>query len=104
MSKREFTQEELAWLEANYHTMTLRACAQYLQISKDLVRKTAQRLGLNIGKKKPVADSKIAPNVTYESANFCIDCAMYRVGGICTESGRLTGALHRKNCFTKKSD
>lgn len=101
MAKRVFTEEELAWLEANYQQMTLRDCAKHLQISKDLVSKTAKRLGLDIGKKRPVeAQKNVAPDVNQGDEGYCLDCALYKIGGLCGKSGRLTGALHKKKCFT----
>ena len=102
MGKRVFTEEELAWLEANYQTMTLRDCAKHLQISKDLVSRTAKKLGLDIGKKIPVeARKNVAPNVNQADDGYCLDCAFYKAGGICAKSKRQTGALHKKKCFTQ---
>lgn len=101
MAKRVFSEEELAWLEANYQQMTLRDCAKHLQISKDLVSRTAKRLGLDIGKKRPVeARKNVAPGVNQGDEGYCLDCALYKIGGMCGKNGRLTGALHKKKCFT----
>ena len=53
-------------------------------------------------KKKSVeAEKSKAPDVGQVSEGYCLDCALYKVGGICGKSGRLTGALHYKNCCTK---
>lgn len=103
MAKRVFTEEELAWLEANYQQMSLRDCAKHLLISKDLVSRTAKRLGLDIGKKRPVeARKNLAPGVNGGDEGYCLDCALYKIGGMCGKNGRLTGALHKKKCFTQK--
>ena len=103
MAKREFTEEELSWLEANYHTLTLKDCARHLQISKDLVRKTANKLGLDLVRKTAcVPDGSIMPNVIQGNAGYCIDCALYKEGGICKKNGRSIGALHMKSCFKSK--
>ena len=100
MAKRVFSEEELAWLEANYQQMSLRDCAKHLQISKDLVSRTAKRLGLDIGKKRPVeARKNVAPGVVRRDEGYCLDCTFYKIGGMCGKSGRLTGALHKKKCF-----
>ena len=100
MAKRVFTEEELAWLEANYQQMTLRDCAKHLMISKDLVSRTAKRLGLDIGKKRPVeARKNVAPGVNRWGEGYCLDCVLYKIGGICGKTRRLTGALHKKKCF-----
>lgn len=53
-------------------------------------------------KKKPVeAQKNTAPDVGLVKEGYCLDCALYKVGGICGKSGRLTGALHIKNCCTQ---
>ena len=100
MAKRVFTEEELAWLEANYQQMTSRDCAKHLLISKDLVSRTAKRLGLDIGKKRPVeARKNVAPGINQGVEGYCLDCALYKIGGMCGKTRRLTGALHKKKCF-----
>ena len=103
MAKREFTEEEIAWLQDNYHSLTLKDCARHLQISKDLVRKTATRLGLDLVRKIAcVPDDTITANVNQGGEGYCLDCARYKEGGVCGKNGRLTGALHQKKCFIKK--
>lgn len=53
-------------------------------------------------KKKPVeAQKNTAPDVGQVREGYCLDCALYKVGGICGKSGRLTGALQIKKCCTQ---
>jgi hypothetical protein len=103
MAKKIFTEEELAWIEANFQTMTLKECARFLQISQDLLSRTAKNMGLYAGRKRSIEQNVNREiSIIQQSKGYCLDCAYYKTGGICGKNKRLTGALHKKKCFTLK--
>lgn len=105
---REFTEEEKQWLIENYPVKKQKDCARYLHCSDGVIRRLAKELGLyeyrKTYDKNPIKKAKQGGlmEINQESQGYCLDCSLYRVGGICGNNGRETGALHKKNCFKER--
>lgn len=103
MKERHLSEEEKDWLRENYYTKTSRECAKYLLASKSLLAKWVKELGLRKRFNAPEVKDKIYCKAVVEyGKGYCIDCKHYVVGGTCGDTGRITGALHKKSCFKSK--
>lgn len=98
---KTLTEKETQWLIDNYDTMTQAACAKHLMVSDTDVRRLAKELGI-YKKKNPAVKAnkpKEKPSILEAGKGYCLECAYYVVGGICGRNGKITGALHKKECF-----
>lgn len=101
MHIRVFTENEKQWLIDNYPTMKQSDCAKHLMVSANVVRRLAKELGI-YEKKNPAVEGnkpKEKPSILEAGKGYCLECAYYVVGGTCGRNGRMTGALHKKECF-----
>ena len=100
---KHLTEKEIQWLIDNYPTMKQSDCAKQLMVSDNVVRRFAKELGLKKIRKPSVEVNKPTntpkPSVLEAGKGYCLECAFYVVGGICGRNGRMTGALHKKECF-----
>lgn len=106
IGKDYLTAEQQQWLIENYRKMTKIKCAKELGVSVKVLRNIAKQLGIwsAPAPKAFFAESKPV-NPKYDNGKgCCIDCIHYRNGGVCAKSSRITGALHKKNCFTTNKD
>lgn len=101
---RYLTDKERQWLIDNYPNMRNCDCAEHLMVSRNVIRRYAIELGLE-KVRKPSAevnkpkDKKPKPGIMESGKGYCIECAFYVVGGVCGRTARITGALHKKECF-----
>lgn len=100
--RRELTPEDIEWLKENYPKLSDKKCLSHLHISTYRLWELAEKFGLKKDKprKKNVDKPKKEQNIDGSLFNYCIDCTLYRYGGICQKSGKWVGALWQKECFT----
>ena len=100
---RRLTETETQWLIDNYPKMRQCDCAEHLMVSRNVIRRAARDLGLQKEEKPTVVskpkETKPKPGIIEAGKGYCLECAFYVVGGVCGRTARLTGALHRKECF-----
>ena len=105
---RQFTEEEKQWLIEHYHTLKQKDCARHLHCSGGVIRRVAKELGIYEYRKTydnteaNKAQKAVSKQTNQGNQGYCMDCALYKAGGICGKNGRETGALHKKNCFKEK--
>ena len=102
---RQFTEEEKQWLIEHYHTLKQKDCARHLHCSGGVIRRVAKELGIyEYRKTYDNTEANKAKKAVSKQTNQgnCMDCVLYKAGGICGKNGRETGALHKKNCFKEK--
>lgn len=105
---RQFTEEEKQWLIEHYQTSKQKDCARHLHCSDGVIRRVAKELGIYEYRKTydNTEANKEKKAVTKESnqenQGYCMDCAWYKVGGICGKNGKVIGALQKKNCFKER--
>lgn len=101
---KKLTEKEIQWLIENYPKKRQCDCAAYLLVSNNVIRRFARQLGLQ-KEPKPYAEvskpkeKKPKPGIIEAGKGYCIECAFYVVGGMCGRTARITGALHKKECF-----
>lgn len=105
---KELTEEQKEWHCDNYGYMKRLDIAKELDVSRTTLSRLVKELGLTNryrqkSKKNEVVKARakhVQKAPTYEEGyDYCLYCSLYRVGGICEQNGKPTGALHKKSCF-----
>lgn len=97
------TNEIKNFLIANYGTVRQIDIAKHLGVSVATVKVWGTQLHLT-SPKTTKKEKLIFPQEPLELKGYCQDCALYRPGGSCSKTGRYTGALNKKKCFTETID
>ena len=107
---REWSEEEIEWLKANYGTLSDCKCRLKLRISYKRLWEKAEELGLEKKKKRKTEMSttdlaklphrgKKRIHIDEGAEKYCQDCKFYISGGTCKKTGKDVGGLWQKKCF-----
>lgn len=103
--ERNFTGEDRKWLMENYSHLSNTACINALKCGYKSLQKLVAECGLEYHtKKKPKTHFIAKKDRTFlwmdkDARERCMDCKSYVRGGICSNGGKVVGALWQKRCF-----
>lgn len=103
-AKLPLTNDTKNFLLANYGRVRLADIAKHLGVSVSTVKVWGAQLHLTAPKTTKKEKLVFPSEPIIELKGYCQDCAWYIPGGNCSKTGRYTGALNKKKCFTETID